>query len=67
MVSSLWVISDSLGGAAGSGLGSAMYDLLGFTLSCLLEAVLLLGCLVAMAGYSAGRQSASRNGVRYKI
>ena len=52
MVSSLWVLADSVGGYLGDSLGSLAYDRLGFPLGCVvMEAVMglaLAACCVLL-------------------
>ena len=62
MVSSLWVLADSVGGYLGDSLGSLAYDRLGFPLGCVvMEAVMVLAlaaCCVLLLRPGSRRSSA---------
>jgi len=49
MVSSLWIVSDCLGGFAGSSVGSIAYDHVGFKQGSLIEACVLASTSIVMA------------------
>ena len=62
MVSSLWVISDCIGGYLGTSLGSLAFDNLGFAASTMVMAAVTLSSVLVTCVYMAGTRSTAELG-----